>query len=187
MVHKYCRIYAVLYYNSIRLRYHSPHDYVFTHATPHVTPYHYPPHHIWRYITYCTHSVACGVATCYSHGTVYRIYAVYHTPLGALKQGDMSPSLKYRGTSYVLVPPNFNYNIYIDWLVPPTYTLSFQNPYRCIHTPHNVAHYTPQWGSLHHIMWLTTPHNVAHYTPKCGSLHHIMWLTTPHNVAHYTP
>ena len=37
--------------------------------------------------------------------------------------GDMPPppTLKSRGTSYVLVPtPTFYHNIYFDWLVPPT-------------------------------------------------------------------
>ena len=29
------------------------------------------------------------------------------------------PTLKSRWTSYVLVPPHFYHNIYIDWLVPP--------------------------------------------------------------------
>ena len=39
----------------------------------------------------------------------------------------MSPHLKYRGTSYVLVPPHFYHKIYFDLLIPPT--KSFQRPY----------------------------------------------------------
>ena len=39
-------------------------------------------------------------------------------------RGNMSPPpLKYRGTSYVLVPPKFYHNIYFDWLVPPIYKI----------------------------------------------------------------
>ena len=37
--------------------------------------------------------------------------------------GDMSPTLKSRGTSYVLVPYHLYQNIYFDWLVPPTYKI----------------------------------------------------------------
>ena len=42
--------------------------------------------------------------------------------------GDIPPKL--RGTSYVLVPPNFYHKINCDWLVPHTYTPSFQRPYK---------------------------------------------------------
>ena len=36
--------------------------------------------------------------------------------------GYVPPTLKSRGTSYVLPPPLYH-NIYFDWLVPPTYKI----------------------------------------------------------------
>ena len=57
--------------------------------------------------------------------------------VGALQQGgdeggNVHPTLKYRGPPmYWSPPPHFYHNIYFDWLVPPTYTPSFQRPYMC--------------------------------------------------------
>ena len=43
--------------------------------------------------------------------------------LEAVDRGERPPpTLKYKGTSYVLVP-HFYHNIYFDWLVPPIYKI----------------------------------------------------------------
>ena len=57
--------------------------------------------------------------------TIYVLYTNLYR-VGALQQGgwgDMSPTLKSRGTSYVLVSPHFYHNIYFDWLVPPAFKI----------------------------------------------------------------
>ena len=52
-------------------------------------------------------------------------------------RGDMSPTLKSRGTSYVLDPPHFYHNIYFDWLVPPTYQNRSSAPLLIGHIQYN--------------------------------------------------
>ena len=68
-------------------------------------------------------------------------------------RGDMSPppaTLKYRGTSYVLVPPpHFYHNIYFDWLVSlhtiVAAPLAVGKYYYCTSPPHSYICNHSHW------------------------------------------
>ena len=64
---------------------------------------------------------------------------------GGYVPGTLSLTLKSRGTSYVLVPPQFYHTIYFYWLVPPTYKMvpapliRGHNPYTIINIKYNTV------------------------------------------------
>ena len=90
-------------------------------------------YNIYFCIIYCTVIITIRVSYDKIH-EILKIHKIRCAATGGNGGICPPPTLRSRGTSYVLVPLHFYHNIYFDWLVPPTYTPSFQRPYIRYHS-----------------------------------------------------